>query len=173
MIDVPSASLASRLRDRLYALVTLDFSPRFSAKVRRLVGRPLAILLLAGIVALLCGLFLHAQGFVLCGGVMAVVALGVIWPWLSLRGLAGTLAFDRSQASEGDVPTSWPRWVMTTAQTIPMTGSSQSHPGQDTGTAGQGRSRVHPGPTPQLARPLTLGAEPESADAFTPDWSVA
>jgi hypothetical protein len=92
----------TRLGDRLLALATHDFSPRFSANVRRLVGHPLGILILAGVVSLLCGLFLHAQGFVLCGGVLAVVALGVIWPWLSIRGLAGTVAFDRSRASEGE-----------------------------------------------------------------------
>lgn len=91
-----------RLGERLRAVATYDFSPRFSAKVRRLVYNPLGVLLLAGTASLSCGLFLHAQGFVLCGGVLAVIALGVIWPWLSLRGLAATLAFDRPRASEGE-----------------------------------------------------------------------
>ncbi|MBO0697043.1 MAG: DUF58 domain-containing protein [Zavarzinella sp.] len=90
------------LRKWLRAVGTYDFAPRFSAKVRRLLYNPLGVLLLAGTASLLCGLFLHAQGFVLCGGVLVVVALGIIWPWLSLRGLAGTLTFDRSRASEGD-----------------------------------------------------------------------
>ncbi|QEL15104.1 DUF58 domain-containing protein [Limnoglobus roseus] len=88
--------------DRLRAVATYDFSPRFSARVRGWICHPLGVLLLAGAVSLLCGLFLHAQGFVLGGGVLAVVALGVIWPWLSVRGLAGAVAFDRSRASEGD-----------------------------------------------------------------------
>jgi uncharacterized protein (DUF58 family) len=91
-----------RLRARLQALATHDFAPRFSAEVRRLVYNPLGVLLLAGTASLLCGLFLHAQGFVMCGGVLAVVALGVIWPWLSLRGLVGTLAFNHTRASEGE-----------------------------------------------------------------------
>jgi uncharacterized protein (DUF58 family) len=109
----------SRLRAWLLALATYDFSPRFSAKARRLVYHPLGVLLLAGGAALLCGLFLHAQGFVLCGGVLAVVALGVVWPWLSLRGIAGTVAFDRTRASEGEAVETrltlrnrlpWPAW---------------------------------------------------------------
>ncbi|MFO0823976.1 MAG: DUF58 domain-containing protein [Gemmataceae bacterium] len=73
-----------------------------AAKVRRFVNHPLGILILAGIVSLLCGLFLHPQGFVLCGGVMAVISLGVLWPWLSLRGLTGTLGFDCSKVTEGE-----------------------------------------------------------------------
>jgi len=83
-------------------VATYDFSPEFSAQVRRVVCHPLGILLLAGVVSLLCGLFLHAQGFVLCSGVLAVIALGVVWPWMSLRGLAGAVAFDRARASEGE-----------------------------------------------------------------------
>lgn len=99
---MPHASTESGPRRWLHAVATYDFSPQFSARVRRFVYHPLGILLLAGAASLLCGLFLHAQGFVLCGGVLAIVALGVIWPWLSLRGLAGTVAFDRSRASEGE-----------------------------------------------------------------------
>jgi uncharacterized protein (DUF58 family) len=63
---------------------------------------PVGILVLAVLAALLCGLFLHPQGFVLAGGVLTVVVLGFVWPWLSLRGLAGSVAFDRLRASEGD-----------------------------------------------------------------------
>lgn len=103
----------------LHAIATYDFAPRFSERVRRFVYHPLGILLLAGAVSLLCGLFLHAQGFVLCGGVLAVIALGVVWPWLSLRGIVGSVAFDRTRASEGGAVETrltlrnrlpWPAW---------------------------------------------------------------
>lgn len=108
-----------RLHARLHSLATYDFAPRFSAKVRRIVYNPLGILLMAGSVSFVCGLFLHAQGFVLSAGVLAVVALGVIWPWLTLRGLVGSVAFDRARASEGDTVEvrltlrnrlPWPAW---------------------------------------------------------------
>ncbi|QJW97045.1 DUF58 domain-containing protein [Frigoriglobus tundricola] len=102
MTNAPPSSFAFRWRKGLRALATYDFSPAFSARVRRLVCHPLGVLVLAGLVSLLCGLFLHAQGFVLLGGILAVVAFGVVWPWLSLRGLAGALAFDRARASEGE-----------------------------------------------------------------------
>lgn len=92
----------SRLRRQLRRVATYDFSPQFSAKVRRALYNPLGILLAAALVSLVCGFFLHAQGFVLAGGVFAVVGLGVVWPWLSLRGLSGALAFDRARAAEGE-----------------------------------------------------------------------
>lgn len=86
----------------LHRLVTYDVFPDFSAHVRRLLYNPLGVLLLAAFTALLCGLFLHPQGFVLLGGVGAVVVLGVCWPWLTTRGLSGQLTFDRCRTSEGD-----------------------------------------------------------------------
>lgn len=95
-----TASTAARTRLRRVA--TYDFFPGLSAKVRRTLYNPLGVLLLAAVAALLCGFFLHAQGFVLAGGIVAVVGLGVVWPWLSLRGLTGALAFDRARAAEGD-----------------------------------------------------------------------
>jgi hypothetical protein len=95
-------TLLTRLVGGLRAAATHDVFPEFSAKVRRFVYHPLGVLSLAATVSLLCGLFLHTQGFVLCGGVLAVIALGVIWPWLSLRGLAGTITFDCARASEGE-----------------------------------------------------------------------
>src|SRR5690242_4683944 len=95
-------SLLARLTAGLRAAATYDVFPSFSARARRFVYHPLGVLSLAATASFLCGLFLHTQGFVLCGGVLAVIALGVIWPWLSLRGLAGTITFDCARASEGE-----------------------------------------------------------------------
>jgi uncharacterized protein (DUF58 family) len=99
----PRLSWRGRLSARLQALATYDVFPHFSARVRRAFYNPLGILLLASLAALLCGLFLHPQGFVLAGGALAVIVLGIAWPWLSLRGLRGSISFDRARASEGDL----------------------------------------------------------------------
>ena len=96
------SSTISRLRGWLHSLATRDFFPEFSAHVRRFAYHPLGVLTLAALVSLLCGLFLHAQGLVMCAGVLAVISLGVLWPWLSLRGLSGSIAFGRSRVTEGE-----------------------------------------------------------------------
>src|SRR5581483_1448412 len=91
-----------RIAARLFAAASYDVFPELSARVRRFVYSPLGILVLAALTALLCGFFLHPQGFVLCGGVVAVILLGILWPWLNLRGLQATMSFKRTRASEGD-----------------------------------------------------------------------
>ncbi len=95
-------SMPSRLAVWLRAVATYDVFPEFSAKARRLLYNPLGILILAALAALLCGAFLHAQGFVLFGSVVAVIALGVSWPSLSLRGLRGSISFEKGRAVEGE-----------------------------------------------------------------------
>ncbi len=86
----------------LYALATYDVCPRFSARVRKLLYNPLGVLILAALTALLCALFLTSQCYVLFGGVLAVIVVGIGWPWLTLRGVHGSMSFERSRACEGD-----------------------------------------------------------------------
>jgi uncharacterized protein (DUF58 family) len=81
--------------------LTRAFDPGLAPYVRWL-RTPLAALILAGTAAALCGLFLHAQGFVVFFGILVVMTLGLIWPWLSVRGLDGSLSFDRSRCREGE-----------------------------------------------------------------------
>ncbi|MCL6504278.1 MAG: DUF58 domain-containing protein [Pirellulales bacterium] len=100
-------------------LATYDCFPEFSAKVRRLVYNPLGVLLVAALVALACGLLLHPRVLALCGGLLAIIGTGICWPWLTLRGVRGSVAFDRDRAAEGDTVAAtvtvsnhlpWPAW---------------------------------------------------------------
>lgn len=75
--------------------------PRLSAGFHW-IRTPLGSLGLAALVSALCGVFLHPQGFVVCGGVLGVLAIGACWPWLSVCGLSGVLAFDRVRCREGE-----------------------------------------------------------------------
>jgi uncharacterized protein (DUF58 family) len=84
------------------SVASYDFSPRYSATIRKYLYHPFGILCLASLFSLLCGLFLHSQGFVLSGSLLAVIALGVIWPWLSLRGLDGLIRFEKQRGTEGE-----------------------------------------------------------------------
>lgn len=55
-----------------------------------------------GAAAGLCALFVDARALAPGAAIGAIAVLGVLWPWASLRGLRGTLAFSASRAREGD-----------------------------------------------------------------------
>jgi uncharacterized protein (DUF58 family) len=78
-----------------------DFLPGWTSSVRWL-RTPLGSLGSAAAAAGLCGLFLHSQGFVVFFGILVVMTLGLVWPWVSVRGLSGSLSFDRSRCREGE-----------------------------------------------------------------------
>jgi uncharacterized protein (DUF58 family) len=63
---------------------------------------PLGILLCAAFSATLLGLFVHAQAFLVLGGLIAVLALGIGWPALALAGCSGQFAFERTRSIEGE-----------------------------------------------------------------------
>ena len=86
-------------RFRIVRWLDHDFLPRISPYVDRW-RTPLGVLILAGAASSLCGMFLHPQGFVLFFGLMAVILVGAVWPWLSVRGLVGELAFDSIRGRE-------------------------------------------------------------------------
>lgn len=103
-------------------LATYDVSPEFSAKVRRTFLSPLGVLLAAGAVATLAGLVVHPRVFALAGGVLAVAAVGVCWPWLTARAVRAAVRFDRPRTTEGGEvgvtatvtnPLPWPAWGLT------------------------------------------------------------
>ena len=71
-------------------------------RLLRWIKSPIAILVQAMAAATLCGLFLHPQGFVLALGLAAVLIVGVVWPWLSVRFLAGSLSFEKNRTREGE-----------------------------------------------------------------------
>jgi uncharacterized protein (DUF58 family) len=96
-----------------------DFFPQFSRVVRRWLYSPLGVLLAAVGVSALAGLVVHPRVFALAGGLLAVVAAGVCWPWLTTRGVRAAVGFDRPRAAEGEVVTAtveltnhlpWPAW---------------------------------------------------------------
>jgi len=61
---------------------------------------PVGILALAALTSGLCGLFLHPQAFVVSLGVLIVTTVGLVWPWLSVRGLSGSVSLDRVRCRE-------------------------------------------------------------------------
>jgi len=62
---------------------------------------PLGALFVASLFSLLCGLLVAPQGLVVAGGTLVVIALGIAWPWLGLRGVSCELAFSQRRTREG------------------------------------------------------------------------
>jgi uncharacterized protein (DUF58 family) len=62
---------------------------------------PLGGMAMAAVSSLLCAWFIHVQAYTLLIGVCAVMVLGVIWPWVSMRAIRGCLSFERSRTVEG------------------------------------------------------------------------
>ena len=82
-------------------ILTQDILPGVAPYIHWL-RTPLASLGSAAIASLLCGMFLHPQGFILAFGITGVILVGVIWPKLSVLGLSGSLSFEKSRVREGD-----------------------------------------------------------------------
>ena len=81
--------------------LTKDIFPGLTPYIRW-AGTPLGSLVLAGAASALCGFFLHQQCFVVLIAIVAVTILGLVWPWLSVCGLSGSLIFGQSRCREGD-----------------------------------------------------------------------
>ena len=86
---------------RLGDSLTREYCPEYDHYLKW-ARNPLVVLILATFVSALCGLALHSQGFLLSIGLGATLTAGVIWPWLSLRGLRGTLSFEKARSREGE-----------------------------------------------------------------------
>ena len=86
----------------ILAIFRHDFFPSLGVKIRRFVFHPIGIISAAGCFSLLCGVMLNGQTFVLSGAVLLILCLGVLWPWLCVRGLSGSVSFDRERVTEGE-----------------------------------------------------------------------
>jgi uncharacterized protein (DUF58 family) len=63
---------------------------------------PLSCLALAAGAALLCGCFVNRYVFVLAGALCGVMALGTVWPLLTLRGVRCVVEFERARCRAGE-----------------------------------------------------------------------
>jgi uncharacterized protein (DUF58 family) len=87
---------------RLRRVLTADHFPVTERVVKRLLWNPAGAMLLAAIVSLLCGVLLSPHALVLFAGLVTVLGVGAVWPWVSLRGLSAGFAFDRPRCREGE-----------------------------------------------------------------------
>jgi uncharacterized protein (DUF58 family) len=86
----------------LQDLLTHDHFPNLDRKLRRLFWNPLGGLLLACLAASLCALYIHPRAWILALGLLAIVVIGVSWPWIARLGLRGRLRFASERCREGE-----------------------------------------------------------------------
>ncbi len=83
-------------------MLETDFCPWTNRWVYWL-KHPFWVLLAAALTAVTCGVLVSATALALGGLMLGLLALGVVWPWLSLRGVTCDVRFDHSRAHEGEV----------------------------------------------------------------------
>ncbi|MFM8580051.1 MAG: DUF58 domain-containing protein [Planctomycetaceae bacterium] len=86
---------------RVAGVLNHDFCPGANRWVYWL-KHPSVPLGAAAAAALVCGVFVNPQAFVLAAALVGVLVLGAAWPWLGLWGLSAELEFDRSRGMEGE-----------------------------------------------------------------------
>lgn len=106
------------LRARAAEVGHYDFCPWANRYVYWL-KQPIGWLAAGALAALLVAVIVAPQAWFVFGALVAVMLLGVAWPWISMHGLEATLAFDRRRCQERE-PVSmrltvrnrwpWPAW---------------------------------------------------------------
>ena len=98
---------------------------------------PLGALSLTATAALLCGLFVAPQSFVVLAAIAAVIAIGCVWPWIGIRGVSCQLQFSVLRTDEGkpvDVELvitnrwPWPVWGLAVEGGFSQAEASGDHP---------------------------------------------
>lgn len=112
------ARAAARATARVAAIGNYDFCPSFNRYVYWL-KQPIGWLLVAAAAAAMVGAWLAPAGWWMCGVLTTVTAFGLVWPWLSMRGVSAELTFERRRCHERDEVTvglvvtnrwPWPVW---------------------------------------------------------------
>jgi uncharacterized protein (DUF58 family) len=84
------------------ALLEVDFCPNANRYVYWL-KHPLALLLLAAVGGAMVGSTIAVQGWLITAATVTISLIGLVWPWLGMRGLTAELVIDHQRCREGDV----------------------------------------------------------------------
>jgi len=85
----------------LVAIGNHDFCPWANRYVYWL-KQPIGWFVVAAAAAALTAVFLEPQVWTIFGSLVAVMVLGVVWPWVAMRGTTAEIAFDCRRCREGD-----------------------------------------------------------------------
>ncbi len=85
----------------LLRLANYDFCPKANRFVTW-IKEPIGWVVTAILFSLLVGVMIGPQGYVLAAAFTAFLVLGLVWPWVSLRGIRCSLVLPKGRVSEGE-----------------------------------------------------------------------
>lgn len=91
----------SQWAGNLVAFGNYDFCPWANRYVYWL-KQPMGWFVVAAAAAALTAMFLEPQVWIVFGSLAAVMVLGVVWPWVAMRGTTAKITFDCRRCREGD-----------------------------------------------------------------------
>lgn len=95
---------------------------------------PMGVLAVGALSALLCGVFVAPQGYAIFAAIMGVIVLGLVWPWIAMKGIHARLEFSASRGREGKETVAdfvvvnrwpWPVWGLAVSDSL-LTGGVES-----------------------------------------------
>ncbi|MBC8355442.1 MAG: DUF58 domain-containing protein [Planctomycetes bacterium] len=92
----------TRLAARVSAAGNHDFCPWANGYVYWL-KQPIGWFVIGAMASLLVAIFLAPHAWIIFGSIVAVIVLGVIWPWVAIRGATAEVAFDCRRCREGEL----------------------------------------------------------------------
>jgi len=113
-----SAHSASKMLAPLVAIGQHEFCPWANRYVYWL-KQPIGWFVVGAAAATLTAVFLEPRVWIIVGSLVAVMALGVVWPWVAMRGTTAEIGFDCRRCREGvgvqvrlavHNPWPWPLW---------------------------------------------------------------
>lgn len=87
--------------NRLSAIGNHDFCPWANHYVYWL-KQPIGWFVVGAVAAAVTAVFLEPRAWIIVGSLVAVMAMGVVWPWVAMRGASAEIAFDCRRCREGD-----------------------------------------------------------------------
>ena len=91
----------ARFFRRLLTFGNYDFCPWANRYVYWL-KQPIGWFVVGTAAAALTALFLEPQAWILVGSLITVMLMGVVWPWVAMRGASAEIRFDCRRCREGD-----------------------------------------------------------------------
>jgi uncharacterized protein (DUF58 family) len=122
---------------RMNSALNHDFCPSFNRWVYWL-KNPLWCLVLAVGISVACGLMVNAMAFLLTGMLLLVTAIGIAFPWVTMKGIEGTISFGSRRGRVGESVLvylrvrnrcPWPAWGVSVVRGFSATGSADAAEG--------------------------------------------